>query len=75
MTVRGYDADPADAAGLRFSGSWLLWADRSSQTGCGIAVILAKTATIAAAHGHHSGIRRRRRRALWVSRAGTWRNR
>lgn len=37
--------------------------------------MLAKTATIAAAQGQDFGIRSRRRRAAWVSRAGTCRNR
>ena len=70
----GYDVVPAGAAGLRFSGV-MSWADGSGQAGCGIAAMLANTATIAAAQGHDSGIRSRRRRALLVSRAGTWRKR
>lgn len=49
--------------------------DGSGQTGCGMAAMLAKTATIAAAHGQVCGIRSRRRRAPWVSRAGTCQSR
>ena len=74
MTVCGYDGDPAGAAGLRFSGflsrGWAL-----VQSGRGIAVMFAKTATIAAAQGQVRGIRSRRCRPLWVSRAGTCQSR
>src|SRR5215469_3840944 len=49
-------------------------AGAEGQAGCGIAEMLAETETIAAAHGHDSGIRRRRRRAPGASRAGVWRN-
>ncbi len=74
MDGSGYDVVPAGAAGLRFS-EFLGSGRAFGQAGCGMAAMLAKTATTAAAHGHDSGIRNRRRRALWVRRAGTWRNR
>ncbi len=74
MAVCGHDAGPAGAAGLRFSRIVMSWAG-GHRAGCGTAAMLAKTATIAAAQGHDSGIRSRRRRAPWVSRAGTWKSR
>ena len=51
------------------------WADGSGQARRGIAAMLAKTATIAAAQGQVEGSRSRRRRLPWVSLAGTCRNR
>ena len=44
---------------------------RGGQAGSGMAAIRAKTATMSSAHGQDAGMRRLRRRALWVSRAGT----
>ncbi len=74
MDGSGYDVVPAGAAGLRVSG-FLGSGWTGGQAGWGIAAMLAKTAAIATAQGQDSGILSRRRRALWTSRAGTWRNR
>ena len=67
----GWHAEaPAGAAGLRFSG--FLGSQRMvCQAGCGIALMRAKTATRSSTQGQVVGIRRCRRRALRVSRAGT----
>ena len=70
----GYDVVPAGAAGLRFS-EFLGSGRAFGQAGSGMAAMLAKTATIAVTQGQVSGILNRRRRPLWTSRAGTWRNR
>lgn len=51
----------------------LPWSGRCGQAGLGIAATVLKTATIAAAHGHVSGIFTRLLRPLWTSRAATWR--
>ncbi len=49
---------------VRFSGSFGLWSGGGGQAGDGIAAMLAKTATIAAAQGQVSGIRSCRRRPV-----------